>query len=235
MSNEDSSDHMDSGNAFEGDSPSPPSPVAEQSLQVSWTKSSQKSPASQRLKVAIRREQGNEEASYSCHEQWSCADLISMISLHKASKIATKYGIDVEFPKETGRPHNPPPSHVKVSEIFLKFGVQFPLHPYFVRILNHHNLTVFQLSPNGWAQMIGLFILFVEKKWNRLLQRNFHSSTPLNPTRAILDFIISPNGRQRISGPLSRLETTLVLGKMPTPICTKKVLGVPLLSQVSLL
>ena len=50
------------------------------------------------------------------------------------------------------------------SETFLKFGVRFPLHPYFIRILKYYNLTVFQLSPNGWAQMIGLFVLFAERK-----------------------------------------------------------------------
>ena len=51
-----------------------------------------------------------------------------------------------------------------VSETFLKFRVWFPLHLYFRRILNHYNLTMFQVMPNGWAQMIGLFVLFVEQK-----------------------------------------------------------------------
>ena len=73
-----------------------------------------------------------------------------------------KYGVEVMFPQQIGRAHNPPSSHVTVSETFLKFDVRFPLHPYFVRILNHYNLIVFQLSPNGWAQMIGLFVLFIE-------------------------------------------------------------------------
>ena len=51
-----------------------------------------------------------------------------------------------------------------VLKTFLKFGVQFPLHPYFRSILNYYNLTVFQVVPNGWAHMIGLFVLFVESK-----------------------------------------------------------------------
>ena len=75
-----------------------------------------------------------------------------------------KYGIEVAFPQQTRRVHNPLSGHVTVSEIFLKFGVWFPLHPCFVRILNHYNLTVFQLSPNEWAQMIGLFVFFFERK-----------------------------------------------------------------------
>ena len=60
-----------------------------------------------------------------------------------------------------------------VSETFLKFGVRFPLHPYFRRILNHYNLTVFQVTPNEWAQMIGLFILFVEQKMDPLTLEEF--------------------------------------------------------------
>ena len=51
-----------------------------------------------------------------------------------------------------------------VLETFLKFGVRFPLHPYFRSILNYYNLFVFQVTPNGWAHMIVLFALFVERK-----------------------------------------------------------------------
>ena len=114
--------------------------------------------------VATRGGQGNEEVTSSGREWWSCVDLISTISLCEADKISRKYGVEVRFPQEIGRPHNPPAGHVTVLETFLKFGVRFSLHPYFVSILNHHNLTVFQLSPNGWAQMIGFFDLFAEQK-----------------------------------------------------------------------
>ena len=48
------------------------------------------------------------------------------------------------------------------SEIFLKFEVHFPLHQCFRDILNFYGLTVFQVTPNGWAHMIGLFVLFAE-------------------------------------------------------------------------
>ena len=63
MSSEDSSDQIDSGNAFDGYSLGPLSPVGEQSLMVSWTKSSQNIPASQRHEVAEEGEQGNGGAS----------------------------------------------------------------------------------------------------------------------------------------------------------------------------
>ena len=49
-----------------------------------------------------------------------------------------------------------------MSEIYLKFGVRFALHPFFVEVLKYYGLTVFQITPNGWAHMIGLFGLFTE-------------------------------------------------------------------------
>ena len=87
-----------------------------------------------------------------------------MISMCEANKISKKYNVEVGFLEETGRLHNPSAGHMTVSEAFLKFGERFPLHPYFVGILSHFNLTVFQLSPKGWAYTIGLFVLFTERK-----------------------------------------------------------------------
>ena len=49
-------------------------------------------------------------------------------------------------------------------ETFLKFGVCFSLHQSFRDILRFYELMVFQVTPNGWAHIIGLFILFVERK-----------------------------------------------------------------------
>ena len=113
------------------------------------------------------------------------------------------YSVKVGFLQETGRPHNPHAGHVIVLKTFLNFGVRFPLHPYFVRILNHYNLTVFQLSPNGWAQMIGLFVLFAERKMEPPTPEEFSWFILLNLARAISDFTTSPNGRRGISGLLS--------------------------------
>ena len=128
---------------FQWHSQGPSSPVGEQSLKVSWTESSQNSTASQRHDVTEEREQGHRGASSSGCEPWSCVYLISMISIREANKIVSLYGVEVGFPQQTRRAHNPHPSHVMVTTTFLKFGVRFPLHPYFVRILNHYNLTMF--------------------------------------------------------------------------------------------
>ena len=47
-------------------------------------------------------------------------------------------------------------------ETYLKFGVRFPLHAFFVKVLKYFGLTLLQITPNGWAHMIGLFGLFEE-------------------------------------------------------------------------
>ena len=90
---------MDLGNALDGDSSNLSDPVGEQSLEVSWTESSQNSPASQRHEVAMGGEQSNGGASSSGCERWSCADPISRIFLREADKIASLYGVEVGFPQ----------------------------------------------------------------------------------------------------------------------------------------
>ena len=72
--------------------------------------------------------------------------------------------MEVVIPRELCRAHKPPKGYVTVSETFLKFGVRFPLNQFFRDILYFYGLTVFQVAPNGWAHMIGLYILFVEQK-----------------------------------------------------------------------
>ena len=67
-------------------------------------------------------------------------------------------------PHELDRVQKPPKRHMTASEMFLKFGVRFCLHRFFKDILRFYELTVFQVMPNGWAYMIGLFILFAERK-----------------------------------------------------------------------
>ena len=37
------------------------------------------------------------------------------------------------------------------------------MNPFFVELLRYFGLTVFQIMPNGWAHMIGLFGLFTEQ------------------------------------------------------------------------
>ena len=68
------------------------------------------------------------------------------------------------MPYELERPHHLPNGYVILSETYLKFRVRFPLHPFFVDVLKYFGLTMFQVTPNRWAYMIGLFGLFVERR-----------------------------------------------------------------------
>ena len=50
------------------------------------------------------------------------------------------------MPCELERPHHPLEGYVTLSETYLKFGVRFPLHPFFVEVLKYFGLTVFQVT-----------------------------------------------------------------------------------------
>ena len=65
-------------------------------------------------------------------------------------------------PYELERSHHPLDGYITMSETYLKFGVRFPLHIFLIEVLEYFGLTIFQITPNGWAHMIGLFGLFVE-------------------------------------------------------------------------
>ena len=93
----------------------------------------------------------------------SCEDIISTITGQDVQRITNRYKLEVVIPCELERLHRPPPGYITVSEAYLKFGVRFPLHFFFMEVLKHFGLTVFQVTPNGWAHMIGLFGLFVER------------------------------------------------------------------------
>ena len=66
--------------------------------------------------------------------------------------------------------------------------MRFPQRPYFRSILNYYNLTVFQVMPNGWAHMIGLFALFVERKMDPLTPMEFFWFYTLKSYKSDLGF-----------------------------------------------
>ena len=165
MSSEDSSNRVDSGNAFKGDSLYQSSPGGRQTPDFSWTEFSQKDSASRWHEAAegsfrLEGEQGNDEASSSDQIEWSCAYSISTFTLRDALRLLDQYGMQVSIPQVVEKAHRPPKGHVMASEIFLKFRVCFPLHQCFRDVLNFYELTVFQVMPNRWAHMIELFVLF---------------------------------------------------------------------------
>ena len=93
----------------------------------------------------------------------SCGDLVSQITSEECKWIAQTYGLYVTEPVDLERAHTPPTGDVTLSEMYLRFGVRFPLNLFFITVLRYFGLTVFQITPNGWAHMIGLFDLFIEQ------------------------------------------------------------------------
>ena len=79
----------------------------------------------------------------------SCKDLQSSFTAEDCVRIARQYGLEVVAPYELERPQTPPNGYVTLSEIYLKFGVRFPLYPFFVEVLEYYRLTMFQVTPNG--------------------------------------------------------------------------------------
>ena len=107
------------------------------SLHARWTKESQDLYASWRPPWGrMNEEEGEEEVEV------SCTDLRSMITGEDSVRIAARYGLEVLMPYELKRSHHPPEGYVTVSKSYLKFGVKFPLHLFFLEILRHFGLTV---------------------------------------------------------------------------------------------
>ena len=93
----------------------------------------------------------------------SCGDLQSSITSEECTWITWEHGHEVVEPIDLERPHTSPVSYVTLSKHHFQFGVRFPLNPFFIEVLRYFGLTVFQITPNGWAHMIGLFGLFTEQ------------------------------------------------------------------------
>ena len=89
----------------------------------------------------------------------SSGDLKSSITREECTWIAQEYSLMVIEPIDLERAHIPLAGHVTLSERYLQFRVRFPSNSFFIEVLRYFSLTVFQITPNGWAHMIGLFWL----------------------------------------------------------------------------
>ena len=76
-------------------------------------------------------------------------DLQSLIMLEDCTRISQEYNLKVVKPDDMERPHTPPDGYVTLSECYLQFEVRFPLHPFFVEVLEYFGLSIFQKIPNG--------------------------------------------------------------------------------------
>ena len=78
----------------------------------------------------------------------SCGDLQSLLTPEDCTRIAQEYGLEVVAPDKLERPHTASDNYVTLSELYLKFGVRFHLHTFFVEVLKYFRLTIFQTTPN---------------------------------------------------------------------------------------
>ena len=62
------------------------------------------------------------------------------------------------------------------------------MHQFFRDILHFYGLTVFQVTPNEWAHMIGLFVLFVERKMSPPTPEEFSWFCSLKSKKGELGF-----------------------------------------------
>ena len=79
----------------------------------------------------------------------SYEDLQSALTAEDSVRIARQHDLEVVAPYKLERPHHPLDGYVTVSETYIKFGVRFPLQPFFIEVLKYFGLTVFQITPTG--------------------------------------------------------------------------------------
>ncbi|PON72087.1 hypothetical protein PanWU01x14_069290, partial [Parasponia andersonii] len=93
---------------------------------------------------------------------WSCINIKTSCTSNKLSEIASSYkiAIPLRLPMEFNRPHTPPRGLTSFSEVVLKCGVHLPLHPYIKSIIDYYEVVPFQLTPNTYRYMVGLYILY---------------------------------------------------------------------------
>ena len=55
------------------------------------------------------------------------------------------------------------PKMVCFFEVAFDNGLRFPLHPFIKGVLQHFNVRLSQLSPNGWGILVGLLVFFRDR------------------------------------------------------------------------
>ena len=73
----------------------------------------------------------------------SYGDLQSLLTSKDCTRIAREYGPEVVSPDDVERSYTPSDGYVTLFELYLKFRVRFPLHPFFVEVLRYYRLTIF--------------------------------------------------------------------------------------------
>ncbi|KAL2479827.1 Uncharacterized protein Adt_32793 [Abeliophyllum distichum] len=87
---------------------------------------------------------------------------------------------------------DPPDGFVAIYEPAMQQGLLLPMHQFFHEVLRDWNLALFQITPNGWGQMVASYLLpnkihnwkekffFVGGDWEFMLEDPLpHVSIPL--------------------------------------------------------
>ena len=73
----------------------------------------------------------------------SCGDIQYSLTPEDCTWIAWEYRLEVVELDDMERPHTPPDGYVTLSERYLQLGVRFPLHLFFVEVLEYFGLIIF--------------------------------------------------------------------------------------------
>ncbi|XP_062090854.1 uncharacterized protein LOC133797067 isoform X2 [Humulus lupulus] len=88
----------------------------------------------------------------------------STLTLKKLGNMlkAHKLALNLKFiiPEHKERASALPKGFVAFSDSIIRSGGAFPLHPFFIKVLDYFELAPLQLSPNSWVMLSCLYVLY---------------------------------------------------------------------------
>ncbi|KAL2474227.1 Uncharacterized protein Adt_34963 [Abeliophyllum distichum] len=104
----------------------------------------------------------------------------SRITTEELDDLRLSYDISsavlVRAPGPEERADDPPEGFVAIYEPAMQQSLLLPMHPFFREVLKDWNLAPFQITPNGWSQMVASYLLWiVVEAGGNLTPREFES------------------------------------------------------------
>ncbi|KAL2480674.1 Plus3 domain-containing protein [Abeliophyllum distichum] len=104
--------------------------------------------------------------------------------------------VTLRAPGPEERADDPPEGFVAIYEPTMQQGLHLPMHPFFRGVLRDWNLAPCQITPNGWAQMVASYLLWVlTEAEENLIPRKFESI--YRPCRSAGWYNVSPRPCQK--------------------------------------
>ncbi|PON63506.1 hypothetical protein PanWU01x14_131700 [Parasponia andersonii] len=93
---------------------------------------------------------------------WLYTNVRTSCTTKKLEKIVRDYKIDVplRLPTEFNWPHTSPHGTTSFLDAVLRCGIHLPLHLYIKLVVNYYGVVPFQLTPNTYRYIVGLYILY---------------------------------------------------------------------------